>query len=73
MARWISISGKAIRVYSMKRKPKQRTVATLGRLDQIDGQLDQVIAGLARVTGKPIAVNKPPAIVFESARAFGDV
>ena len=27
-------------------KPKQRTVATLGRLDQIDGQLDQVIAGL---------------------------
>ena len=73
IARWISISGKAILVYSMKRKPKQRTVATLGRLDQIDGQLDQVIAGLARVTGKPIAVNKPPAIVFESARAFGDV
>lgn len=54
-------------------KPKQRTVATLGRLDQIDGQLDQVIAVLVRVTGKPIAVNKPPAIVFESARAFGDV
>ena len=54
-------------------KPKQRTVATLGRLDQLDGQLDQVIAGLARATGKPIAVNAPPAIVFESARAFGDV
>jgi len=54
-------------------KPKQRTVATLGRLDQLDGQLDQVIAGLARATGKPIAVNTPPAIVFESARAFGDV
>ena len=54
-------------------KPKQRTVATLGRLDQIDGQLDQVIAGLARATGKPIAVNTPPTIVFESARAFGDV
>ena len=54
-------------------KPKQRTVATLGRLDQLDGQLDQVIAGLARATGKPIAVNAPPAIVFECARAFGDV
>ena len=54
-------------------KPKQRTVATLGRLDQLDGQLDQVIAGLARATGKPIAVTEPPAIVFESARAFGDV
>lgn len=54
-------------------KPKQRTVATLGRLDQLDGQLDQVIAGLARATGKPLAVNAPPTIVFESARAFGDV
>ena len=54
-------------------KPKQRTVATLGRLDQLDGQLDQVIAGLARATGNPIAANAPPAIVFESARAFGDV
>ena len=30
-------------------KPKQRTVATLGRPDQIDGQLDQVIAVLVRV------------------------
>ncbi len=54
-------------------KPKQRTVATLGRLDQLDGQLDQVIAGLARATGKPVTVNAPPVIVFESARAFGDV
>jgi transposase len=54
-------------------KPKQRTVATLGRLDQIDGQLDQVIAGLARATGKPIADTAPPAIVYEPARAFGDV
>ena len=54
-------------------KPKQRTVATLGRLDQLDGQLDQVIAGLSRIAGKPVAVNTPPAIVFESARAFGDV
>ncbi len=54
-------------------KPKQRTVATLGRLDQLDGQLDQVIAGLARATGKPIPDTAPPAIVYESARAFGDV
>ena len=54
-------------------KPKQRTVATLGRLDQLDGQLDQVIAGLARATGKPLIANAPPTIAFESARAFGDV
>ncbi len=53
--------------------PSSAPIATLGRLDQLDGQLDQVIAGLARATGKPVTVNAPPAIVFESARAFGDV
>jgi transposase len=54
-------------------KPKQRTVATLGRLDLLDGQLDQVMAGLARATGKTLPVQTPPTIAFESARAFGDV
>ena len=54
-------------------KPKQRTVATLGRLDLLDGQLDQVMAGLARVTGKTLPVQTAPTIAFESARAFGDV
>jgi hypothetical protein len=33
--------------------PKQRTLATLGRLDQLnDSALDSVIAGLLRVTGR---------------------
>jgi transposase len=55
--------------------PKQRTVATLGRLDQLnDSALDSVIAGLLRVTGRtapqPVA---PPKIEFESAREFGNV
>ena len=55
-------------------RPKQRTVATLGRLDQLTTELDSVISGLLRVTGKAApAAAAPPAISFESARAFGDV
>jgi hypothetical protein len=55
-------------------RPKQRTVATLGRLDQLDSQVESVISGLLRVTGKespPKAA--PPTVSFESARDFGDV
>ena len=55
-------------------RPRQRTVATLGRLDQLTTELDSVISGLLRVTGKAApAAAAPPAISFESARAFGDV
>jgi len=56
-------------------RPKQRTVATLGRLDQLSTELDSVIAGLLRVTGKAAAAASLPAptIGFESARDFGDV
>jgi len=35
-------------------RPKQRTVATLGRLDQMDSGLESVISGLLRVTGQPV-------------------
>jgi transposase len=52
-------------------RPKQRTVATLGRLDQLDSELESVIAGLCRVMGKAMPV--APAATFESARAYGDV
>jgi len=31
---------------------KKRTVATLGRVDQIDGELDSVINGLLKVSGR---------------------
>jgi hypothetical protein len=54
-------------------KPRQRTVATLGRLDQVGDQLDQVIAGLTRATGRALPTVQPPSITFETARAFGDV
>ncbi len=55
-------------------RPKQRTVVTLGRLDQLDAGLDSVISGLLRVTGKSAPAAVPaPTISFESARDFGDV
>ena len=53
--------------------PKQRTVATLGRLDQLSSGLDSVISGLLRVTGREMPVMAQPAVEFESARDYGDV
>ena len=53
---------------------KKRTVATLGRLDQLGGELDSVIDGLMRVSGrKPVQAKEPASVVFESARALGNV
>ena len=57
-------------------KPKQRTVATLGRIDQLNTELKSVISGLQRVTGQTPDVAAPvvpPTLSFESARDFGDV
>ena len=55
-------------------KAKHRTLVTLGRLDQITGNLDAVISGLLKVTGRPDFLNTPlPAVEFESARALGNV
>ncbi len=54
---------------------KKRTVATLGRVDQMDGALDSVINGLLKVAGHAPMARKaaPPEVIFESARALGDV
>ena len=57
-------------------RPKQRTVATLGRIDQLNTELKSVISGLQRVTGQTPVVAAPvvpPTLSFESARDFGDV
>lgn len=57
-------------------RPKQRTVATLGRIDQLNTELKSVISGLQRVTGQTPVVAAPvvpPTLNFESARDFGDV
>lgn len=55
-------------------RPKQRTVATLGRLDQLNTELESVISGLLRVTGKSLPeVTPTPSLTFEAARDYGDV
>ena len=55
-------------------RPKQRTVATLGRLDQLSSELESVISGLLRVTGKaPLTPPVVPAISFAPSRTYGDV
>ena len=55
-------------------RPKQRTVASLGRLDQINTDLNAVISGQLRVTGQsPVAHPLEPTVSFEAARDFGDV
>jgi transposase len=55
-------------------RPKQRTVATLGRLDQLGTELESVIEGLLRVTGRSLPKpGEAPEMTFESARALGDV
>ena len=39
---------------------KKRTVATLGRLEQLGGELDSVISGLLKVTGREPLGDAPP-------------
>jgi hypothetical protein len=54
---------------------RQRTVATLGRADEVGAGADALLAGLMRATGRgPVAdVGSSAQIEFESARALGDV
>lgn len=55
-------------------KTRHRTVASLGRLEQVQGQLDAVISGLLKVSGRPdLLQTRQTAIEFESTRALGSV
>ena len=54
-------------------KPRQRTVATLGRLDQMDRSLETMLQGLLRATGRVAPEKVADEIEFESSRSFGDV
>ena len=55
-------------------KSKHRTLATLGRLDQITDHLDSVISGLLKLTGRPdFLKTSASSVEFESARALGNV
>lgn len=60
---------------------KKRTVATLGRLDQLSGELDSVIDGLCKVAGRPSGAEvaaladgvTEKSLEFEPSRALGSV
>lgn len=54
-------------------RPRQRTLATLGRVDQAGGQVDALLQGLLRAKGQPAALAASPQVQFESALALGDV
>jgi len=54
-------------------KPRQRTVATIGRIDEAGGQVDALLAGLLRAKGRPATEAAAPQVRFESALALGDV
>ena len=64
-------------------KPRQRTIATVGRVDETGGAVDSLLSGLLRATGRA-AVDVVPGdspelssgstgIRFDSSLAFGDV
>ena len=54
-------------------RPRQRTVSTLGRLDEAGGQVDSLLKGLLRAKGMPASMADTPQVAFESALALGDV
>lgn len=54
-------------------KPRQRTVATLGRIDETGGQVDALLGGLLRAKGRPTTSAPSPQVRFESALSLGDV
>jgi transposase len=63
-------------------KPRQRTIATVGRLDETGGAVDSLLNGLLRATGRaavdvpgdtPEASAASAGIRFDSSLSFGDV
>ena len=54
-------------------RPRQRTLATLGRIDESGGQVDALLGGLLRAKGRSLDDTSIPQVRFESALALGDV
>jgi hypothetical protein len=54
---------------------KKRTLATLGRVEDVARGVDSVINGLLKLSGREPVERSPvePSVSFESARALGDV
>ena len=49
-------------------KPRQRTVATIGRVDDSGGAVDSLLNSLLLATGRqPLGVDMTPQVQFESA------
>ena len=57
-------------------RTRQRTVASLGRLEAIEENLDSLVKGLEKVSGREVTRSSAPAaepdIRFEPSRALGD-
>ena len=54
-------------------QPRQRTIATLGRLDEHGGPLDALLNALLRAKGRAVSEGNACQVRFESALALGDV
>jgi transposase len=52
--------------------PRNRVIATLGRVDKDDPNINSVLAGLVRATGSTVDL-QPPSVEFDSSRDFGDL
>jgi hypothetical protein len=52
---------------------RQRTVVTLGRLDQIGGGVDSLLSGLLRVKGLTASAASQSQLEFDSSVSYGDV
>ena len=54
-------------------QPRQRNIATLGRVDENGGQVDKLLASLLKARGHAPRDTATPQVRFESALALGDV
>ena len=54
-------------------KPRQRIVATLGRVDEAGGQVEAILGKLLLARGRNPSEAKAPQVRFESALSLGDV
>jgi transposase len=53
--------------------PRQRTITTIGRVDEDGGQVDSLLKGLLKAKGRLPDESNTPQVRFESALALGDV